>query len=246
VLAGAVALLLIASIGHASSAVTIVNGGIQFPQDGSVQFKSATLPGCDNGGVLVYNSGNWYCGTVMPVTNGIVTCVGGVCAVSACLQGFSDCDSVLSNGCETSLATPQSCGACGVACPATTACKAYSCVNSNCLSTNAAVGTACAGGTCDGAGGCIAACTPKNCVQLGLSCGSAGDGCGGTIQCGSCSAGQTCGGGGVTGLCGSAACTPKNCVQLGLSCGSAGDGCGGTIQCGSCSAGKTCGGGICN
>jgi hypothetical protein len=96
-------------------------------------------------------------------------------------------------------------------------------------------------------GSCIApdkpVCTPKTCSQIGVSCGPAGDGCGGVIQCGSCPAGQTCGGGGVPGQCGAPTCTPKTCAQLGLQCGPAGDGCGGVIQCGSCPAGQTCGGG---
>jgi hypothetical protein len=241
VLACAVVLLLLSSFCYANSAVTIVNGGIQFPADGSIQYKSATLPGCSNGGVLVYNSGNWYCGTVMPVTNGIATCVGGVCAVSACMQGFADCDSAPGNGCETSLAAVQSCGGCGVACAASTACTSYSCVNAACTATNAAVGTTCAGGTCNGLGSCVAACSPRTCPQLGIGCGSVGDGCGGTLQCGTCPGGQTCGGGGITGICGT--CTPKTCTGLGINCGSASDGCGGSLQCGFCPGGQTCGGG---
>jgi hypothetical protein len=39
-------------------------------------------------------------------------------------------------------------------------------------------------------------------VQLGYNCGPAGDGCGGTLQCGTCSAPQTCGGGGTPNVCG--------------------------------------------
>jgi hypothetical protein len=39
-------------------------------------------------------------------------------------------------------------------------------------------------------------CTPLSCEAQGIQCGPAGDGCGNQIECGSCSAGQTCGGGG--------------------------------------------------
>src|SRR5262249_48331805 len=36
----------------------------------------------------------------------------------------------------------------------------------------------------------------------GKNCGSIADGCGGTLNCGSCTAPQTCGGGGVANVCG--------------------------------------------
>jgi hypothetical protein len=89
----------------------------------------------------------------------------------------------------------------------------------------------------------IPSCTPKTCAQLGASCGPAGDGCGNVIQCGNCTAPQTCGGGGQPSVCGSPTCTAKTCAQLGIMCGPAGDGCGGLLQCGTCPGGQTCGGG---
>ncbi|APR86701.1 Tryptophan synthase alpha chain [Minicystis rosea] len=88
----------------------------------------------------------------------------------------------------------------------------------------------------------VPVCTPKTCAELGANCGLAGDGCGGAISCGTCTAPQTCGGGGVPSQCGSS-CHAKTCQQLDIECGPAGDGCGGVIQCGSCPAGQTCGGG---
>ena len=89
-------------------------------------------------------------------------------------------------------------------------------------------------------------CTPKTCMQLGATCGQQGDGCGNTLNCGTCSAGQTCGGGGVANQCGSTDggfCTPKTCVQQGIQCGPAGDGCGNLLQCGNCASPQQCGGG---
>ena len=44
-----------------------------------------------------------------------------------------------------------------------------------------------------GSGG---SCTPVTCAQLGYECGWNGDGCGGTVNCGTCPQGETCGGGG--------------------------------------------------
>ena len=82
------------------------------------------------------------------------------------------------------------------------------------------------------------ACTPKTCAALGYTCGPAGDGCGGQLQCGACVAPAYCGGGGFNkcggnnGLTpdGSVACTPTTCTALGYTCGPAGDGCGGHLQ----------------
>jgi hypothetical protein len=86
-------------------------------------------------------------------------------------------------------------------------------------------------------------CTPKTCAELGINCGPAGDGCGGTLACGVCPSGQTCGGGGTPSVCGTPSCTPETCAEIGIQCGPAGDGCGNLLQCGSCPSGQTCGGG---
>ncbi len=47
------------------------------------------------------------------------------------------------------------------------------------------------------------ACAPITCGAQGLDCGPAGDGCGGTLNCGTCTAPKSCGGGGTQGVCGS-------------------------------------------
>jgi hypothetical protein len=87
-------------------------------------------------------------------------------------------------------------------------------------------------------------CGLNTCALMNATCGPIGDGCGGTLNCGTCTLPQTCGGGGVPYQCGgTAGCIPLTCAQLGLACGPAGDGCGGTIDCGGCSGAQTCGGG---
>jgi hypothetical protein len=87
------------------------------------------------------------------------------------------------------------------------------------------------------------ACVPKTCLGLNYNCGPASDGCGGLLQCGTCTAPQTCGGGGQPSRCGgNSGCVPKTCAQLNIHCGPAGDGCGGLLQCGTCTAPQTCGG----
>ncbi|PZR18667.1 MAG: hypothetical protein DI536_01950 [Archangium gephyra] len=85
-------------------------------------------------------------------------------------------------------------------------------------------------------------CTPRTCAQQNIACGQASDGCGGVLNCGTCTSPATCGGGGVTGQCG-VPCTPRTCAQLGANCGQQGDGCGGTLNCGTCTSPQTCGGG---
>ena len=86
-------------------------------------------------------------------------------------------------------------------------------------------------------------CQPQTCAQQGLECGSAGDGCGASIDCGMCPLPQTCGGCGVPGKCCGTGCMPATCAQQNIACGPAGDGCGNLLDCGNCPAGQTCGGG---
>jgi hypothetical protein len=105
------------------------------------------------------------------------------------------------------------------------------------------------GGTAGQCGVPANGCVPKTCNDYPGVCGQQSDGCGGlTASCNPCTAPQTCGGGGVTGMCGSGySCTPETCAKLGSNCGPAGDGCGGLLQCGTCTGGQTCTGspGVC-
>ncbi len=92
----------------------------------------------------------------------------------------------------------------------------------------------------------------RTCAQAGANCGPISDGCGGLLDCGSCPANQTCGGGGVASQCGAGggvrdggggSCTPRTCAQVGANCGPVGDGCGALVDCGMCPTGQICGGG---
>jgi hypothetical protein len=51
-------------------------------------------------------------------------------------------------------------------------------------------------------------CTPTTCAALGADCGTLADGCGGTLDCGTCTDPEICGGGGTTNVCGVPSCTP--------------------------------------
>jgi hypothetical protein len=125
-----------------------------------------------------------------------------------------------------------------------------------CNGLTANCGTCAPGLTCGGGGTpavCGApdggACTPLTCASYAAgTCGQQSDGCGGvTPDCNPCPQGQTCGGGGVNGQCGSppgSSCTPMTCAQQNIACGPAGDGCGNIIpSCGSCPTSQSCGGG---
>lgn len=81
-------------------------------------------------------------------------------------------------------------------------------------------------------------CVPTVCGAA--ACGGVDDGCGGILACGTCSAPETCGGGGAVGECG---CAPRTCGSLGATCGTLDDGCGATLTCGACAGTATCGGG---
>jgi hypothetical protein len=91
-------------------------------------------------------------------------------------------------------------------------------------------------------------CTPLTCASQNIGCGPAGDGCGGLLDCGACTAPLTCGGGGVHGQCGEppdGGCTALSCAAQGLQCGQGGDGCGNVLDCGTCTAPAVCTGNVC-
>jgi len=98
------------------------------------------------------------------------------------------------------------------------------------------------GGSADVVGDAAAPCQAATCASLGATCGSAPDGCGGKVQCGTCTDGLRCGGDGPN-RCGTANCAPKTCSQLGASCGFVSDGCAVALDCGTCAPPLSCGGG---
>jgi hypothetical protein len=92
--------------------------------------------------------------------------------------------------------------------------------------------TGCGAGTA-----CCPICTPATCQSLGKQCGAWPDGCGGTLQCGTCEPGLSC----KDGRC--VVCTPDQCGRR--QCGSWPDGCGRSIYCGTCVIGYFCIDGVC-
>jgi hypothetical protein len=103
------------------------------------------------------------------------------------------------------------------------------------------------GGTADVCGHGSTVCVPnKTAADCGNSCDPISDGCGNVIQCKACTGTDTCGGGGVAGVCGSPACVPRTCSQLNAECGSIPNGCGGTLaNCGTCASDEICNANVC-
>jgi len=74
--------------------------------------------------LLTDNDNCGECGVTCPSTtyNGghtleVYSCVDGRCALACgAYSGFADCNGIADDGCETSLATNDNCGACGVQC----------------------------------------------------------------------------------------------------------------------------------
>lgn len=104
------------------------------------------------------------------MANASAKCTGTSCDFIKCKAGFADCDSDLSNGCETALNTLKDCGECGKKCDASNG-KA-----------------SCAGGRC----------TTSTCDRGFADCNSdPNDGCETSLQttehCGSCDESATCG-----------------------------------------------------
>ncbi len=199
---------------------------------------------------------------------------GGGCGLVTCQSASATCG-LIGDGCGGTIdcgscTSPATCGGGGVqfqcggssGCTPITAAQACSALGANCgeasdgCGSTVSCGSCAAGQTCGGGGtsfqcgsGGGGTCTPLTCAMLGSNCGTIGDGCGGTLSCGTCATGMSCGAGGVAGVCGATTCTPRTCAQAGATCGYVGDGCGGIIGgaggpgCGSCTSPMICGGG---
>jgi hypothetical protein len=112
-------------------------------------------------------------------------------------------------------------------------------------------GQVCGGGGTPGVCGApdSGACTALTCASYPGQCGQQSDGCGGlTTNC-TCPGTETCGGGGVAGVCGTPSdggngCVPLTCASYpSTTCGVQADGCGGlTADCNPCTLPQTCGG----
>jgi hypothetical protein len=166
-------------------------------------------------------------------------------------DGRCACDGSSCPGCLTC----QSDGACGDPCGGTGCCDSGACVDGT---DDAACGTggddcvACTPPETCGGGGTpgVCGCPPTTCVAQSKNCGTIDDGCGGTIDCGTCDpSGSTpicvnnvCSACSVTHPCSSGCCLSDGSCQP----GSSDSACGGTGQtCDVCEVGEACSSGTC-
>ncbi len=80
------------------------------------------------------------CGHACNYPNATATCVDGECQLSACDDGYGDCDGISNNGCETRLDTANNCGSCALACPDQVDHGTASCLDGRCQSTSCETG----------------------------------------------------------------------------------------------------------
>jgi hypothetical protein len=174
-----------------------------------------------------------------------------ICTPKTCAsQGFT-CG-MQDNGCSAVI----DCGAC----PSGQSCLTGTCMNTCPAQTCASQGFTCGmqGDGCNNTINCGAcpsgqACNDGKCTDMGCVpkaacppgyCGSISDGCNNTIDCTTtCTAPETCGGGGTPNMCGKPICMPKTCKAQGFDCGMATDGCNDVLDCGTCTPPAICGGG---
>jgi len=81
------------------------------------------------------------------VANATIGCSMSKCVITGCLNGFSNCDNMYGNGCESNVTNdPNNCGACGKVCTNTANVASTKCTNSACLVATCNAGFA----DCDG------------------------------------------------------------------------------------------------
>jgi hypothetical protein len=113
--------------------------------------------GCEQSLVTAAHCGA--CGQACALDHATADCSTGSCLVSACHDGFDDCNGLPQDGCEAALDSDAHCGGCGAACGAGNACQGGGCA---CVTDES-----CSGGRecCDGA--CIdtkSKCYPWPCI----------------------------------------------------------------------------------
>jgi hypothetical protein len=179
------------------------------------------------------------CGVACARTNATATCASGTCGISSCSAGYSNCNGVDGDGCETDIHTLTNCGGCGIACTRANAvedCSTGVCTTAAC---NAGFGN------CDGldANGCEAQLnTMTNCGMCGRACTGLPN-ASATCSTGACLVGMCVAGYGDCNLMPADGCeTRLNTVS---NCGACGFVCSLPHANPVCTAGGTCGVGSC-
>lgn len=88
------------------------------PSSGCAPGKKACFGQCVSNADPLYGCDTAACAPCA-VTRASATCAGGACAIAACDPGYSDCNKVAADGCETDLAQASHCGTCNSVCDGT-------------------------------------------------------------------------------------------------------------------------------
>jgi hypothetical protein len=161
--------------------------------DGQCQLGCpAPLEVCDSGNVCADTQNDpFHCGdctNTCPVPNGAPrTCVGGQCVLGTCFPGFGNCNAIDSDGCETDLGLPSSCGTCSRVCPGGDFCNLARCCTALPAGTYQATCQQCE--ACEGQLTCLCQDAAQNLVPASIPLGPCGPGftnCNGVLMCGGC------------------------------------------------------------
>jgi RHS repeat-associated protein len=177
---------------------------------------NATDEDCNGSNDEDYVSQSTSCGVGACAASGTTTCVAGS-VVDSCTPAAPGANDATCNGIdddcngisdEDYVPAPSSCGVGACTSQGTISCVGGVVVDS-CVPGTPGSTDGCGGGDedCDGYvdEDC---CVPTTCAGQQANCGSVSDGCGGTLDCGTCSAPETCGGGGASNVCGVANLPP--------------------------------------
>jgi hypothetical protein len=168
--------------GSANGSASCVSGNCQLACNaGYSNCDNVTANGCEiNTQTNPANCGA--CGNVCPnAPNSSPICSGGVCGISACNAGYSNCDNLAANGCEVNTtADPNNCGACGNVCPLAAHVVSTACFSGTCVMGSCAAGYSnCNGNPSDGCEINVVTDT-NNCGSCGHVCAS-GHACSGGV-----------------------------------------------------------------
>ena len=113
------------------------------------------------------------CGIVCDATNGTPVCVGGECGIEGCEDGWADCNGRSSDGCETDLSAPETCGTCAIL--EGTPGEACGDCGDGVWTCDDAGGVECVGASDGGTRNACGGCRPLL-IEPGVACGACGTG----------------------------------------------------------------------
>jgi len=125
------------NLAHATAGCSVGNCTIQSCDPGFANCDGLTDNGCEtNTNTTVTSCGACGQSCDMQIPHANTACDGGTCGLVSCKTGFSNCDGMDLNGCETNTSNDvQHCGTCDTACAlahATSGCAAGACAVDSC------------------------------------------------------------------------------------------------------------------